>query len=111
MGVRFPSQFRRRGPAGVGAAAMVAADDCGHRRREQGRLGVSRHGAKGERGEEGTQCAPYLGPGRHEEAGRRERRRRAVVCAAAALRARREELEVAEVVVGRRSGAGGSLYS
>ena len=64
-----------------------------------------------ERGEEGTQCAPYLGPGRHEEAGRRERRRRAIVCAAAALRARREELEVAEVVVGRRSGTGGSLYS
>jgi len=49
-GFDSPLQFRRRGPAGVGAAAMVAADDCGHGRREQGQLGVSRRGAKGERG-------------------------------------------------------------
>ena len=53
-----------------------------------------------ERGKEGTQCAPYLGPGQDEEAGRREQRRRAAVRAAAALRARRGELEAAEAVVG-----------
>ena len=57
------------------------------------------------RGKGGTQRVPYLGPGRQE------RRRRAAVRAAAALRAGREELEVAEVVVGRRSGAGRPLYS
>ena len=49
-GFDSPLQFRSMGPAGVGAAAMVAAEVCGHGRRERGRLRVSRHGAKGERG-------------------------------------------------------------
>ena len=98
-GFDSPLQFRSMDPAGVGAAAMVAAEVCGHGWRERGRLGVSRHGAKGERGEEGTRCAPYLGPRRDEEAGRRERRRRTGV-RAVALRGRRNELEAAEAVVG-----------
>jgi len=61
-GFDSPLQFRRRGPVGVGAAAMVAADDCGHGRREQGRLGVSKRGAKGERGKEPS-APPTLGRG------------------------------------------------
>jgi len=68
-GFDSPPQFRRRVPAGVGAAAMVAADDCGHGRREQGRLGVSRHGAKGEReGRNPVRPLPWAGATRRSGA-------------------------------------------
>ena len=55
-GFDSPPQFRRRGPAGVGAAAMVAADDSGHGRREQ-------VWGKGREGRKEPSAPPTLGRG------------------------------------------------